>query len=80
MVSRLAGGGNGGMYGMSDDVGSYALFFNPSGVAISTLGTVYVADNGNHLIRMISPTGTDNARTILFIAIACTSISSELPV
>ena len=59
MVTRLAGGGSaGGVAGGSvDGTGSAAMFNYPSGVAVSTSGTVYVADYYNHLIRMISPTG-----------------------
>ena len=59
-VTRLAGGGSAGgvASGSIDGIGSSARFNAPIGVAVSTSGTVYVADNGNHLIRMISPTGT----------------------
>ena len=59
VVTRLAGGGSaGGVVGGSvDGTGSAAMFDNPSGVAVSTLGTVYVADTNNNLIRTISPTG-----------------------
>ena len=60
VVTRLAGGGSasGVATGSVDGTGSAATFCNPTGVAVSTLGTVYVADYNNHLIRMISPTGT----------------------
>ena len=59
-VTRLAGGGSAGgaATGSVDGTGSAAMFNNPRGMAISTSGTVYVADCDNHLIRMISPTGT----------------------
>ena len=59
-VTRLAGGGSAGgvAAGSVDGTGSAARFNNPFGVAVSASGTVYVADFGNHLIRMISPTGT----------------------
>ena len=33
-------------------------FSLPEGVAISLTGTIYVADSSNHLVKMISPTGT----------------------
>ena len=59
-VTRLAGGGSAGgvVAGSEDGTGSAARFNAPSGVAVSTSGTVYVAEYGNRLIRMISPTGT----------------------
>ena len=59
MVTRLAGGGSAGgvASGSVDGTGSAARFYNPSGVAVSTSGTVYVADNWYNLIRMITPTG-----------------------
>ena len=59
-VTRLAGGGSAGgvAAGSEDGLGSAARFYAPVGVAVSTSGTVYVAEEGSHLIRMISPTGT----------------------
>ena len=60
VVTRLAGGGSasGTASGSVDGTGSAALFNSPCSVAVSTSGTFYVVDQGNHLIRMISPTGT----------------------
>ena len=60
IVTRLAGGGSvGGVAsGSIDGAGSAAMFYYPSGVAVSSLGTLYVADHYNNLIRMISPSGT----------------------
>ena len=59
-VTRLAGGGSAGgvAAGSVDGTGSSARFNAPTGVAVSTSGTVYVAEYGNHVIRMILPTGT----------------------
>ena len=59
-MTRLAGGGSaGGTAGGSiDGMGSVAKFQNPYTLGIDTMGTVYVADTYNHLVRMISPTGT----------------------
>ena len=59
VVTTLAGGGSAGgvVSGSVDGTGSAALFNSPFSVSVSTLGTVYVADTSNHLIRMISPAG-----------------------
>jgi hypothetical protein len=38
-------------------VGTYAKFYNPSGVAVDGSSNVYVADSVNHLIRLISSSG-----------------------
>lgn len=53
-VSTLAGGQH---YGSQDGAGSTAQFNTPLGVAADQAGNVYVADEGNHEIRKISPTG-----------------------
>src|SRR5436190_781740 len=47
-----------GQSGLTDATGSAARFNSPLGIAISTNGTIYVADCGNHLIRAISPGGS----------------------
>jgi sugar lactone lactonase YvrE len=52
-VTTLAGT----LEGSSDGVGTAAQFNGPSGVAVDSNGIVYVADSGNHIIRMISPSG-----------------------
>ena len=54
VVTRLAGSGAGSI----DGTGSAAKFAGPVGISVSSLGSVYVADLGNHLVRTISPTGT----------------------
>jgi hypothetical protein len=56
IVTTLAG--QPGVSGSVDGVGSAARFNSPSGVAVSTVGTVYVADTYNHTIRAIAPDGT----------------------
>lgn len=53
-VTTVAGSGLGGF---SDGNGSSATFSAPSGIAIDTTGTLYVADYNNNRIRMISPSG-----------------------
>jgi sugar lactone lactonase YvrE len=54
VVSTLAGSGN---PGDADGTGAAASFKNPHGLAVDSSGNVFVADYGNHLIRMISPGG-----------------------
>ena len=70
VVTRLAGGGSAGgvVVGSSDGTGSAAMFKNPHGVAVSSSETVYVADIDNHLVRMISPTGTIVSAKIILCA------------
>ena len=55
-VYTLAGSQN-GEEGFVDGLGSDARFRHPEGVAVDHDGYVYVADTGNHAIRMISPSG-----------------------
>ncbi len=43
--------------GSVDGTGTTARFNNPIGLAVDKDDNVYVADNGNHQIRKISPTG-----------------------
>lgn len=56
VVSTLAGqpGTSGWMDAL---IGSGALFNKPRGVAVDTVGNVYVADSGNNAIRMVTPSG-----------------------
>ncbi len=53
-VSTLAGSG---VAGFADGQGAEASFRSPVGVAVDHEGHVYVADNRNHRIRKITPTG-----------------------
>lgn len=55
MVSTLAG--LAGASGTADGNGSLARFTRPAGLAVDAAGTVYVADEGNHAIRKITPAG-----------------------
>ncbi|MEY2620492.1 MAG: hypothetical protein RIT26_312 [Pseudomonadota bacterium] len=54
-VSTLAG--MEGQPGSANGSGTLASFNTPYGLAIDSLGNVYVADSGNHLIRKITPAG-----------------------
>ena len=54
-VSAFAGAA--GQSGFIDAIGSAARFNSPLGIAVSSNGTVYVADCGNHSIRTIVPNG-----------------------
>jgi hypothetical protein len=49
--------GSAGSHGSTDGTGPAARFYYPASVATDSAGNVYVADNGNHTIRKITPTG-----------------------
>ncbi|MDR2676289.1 MAG: hypothetical protein LBC18_15855, partial [Opitutaceae bacterium] len=61
-VSTIAGSRNGDA-GDADGAGAAVRFRLPSGIAVSTSGTIYVADTGNHTLRAIEP-GTFDVRTL----------------
>jgi DNA-binding beta-propeller fold protein YncE len=46
-----------GLAGSPGKTNSPALFNNPTGMAVDVSGNIYVADNGNYLVREISSTG-----------------------
>ena len=54
VVTTLAGSG---VAGFADGTGAGAQFNSPSGMAVDSSGTVYVADFGNSRIRKITPAG-----------------------
>jgi hypothetical protein len=56
VVSTLAG--LSGVPGSEDGTGSAARFFEPTGVALDASGNLYVADEGNDLIRKGSANGS----------------------
>ena len=55
VVSTLAG--TAGNFGSADGTGSAASFYWPQGVAVDNSGNLYIADTGNHTIRMVTPEG-----------------------
>ena len=55
-VTTLAG--QPGVAGAQDGVGSAALFYGPTGIAVDTAGNLYVADTFNSTIRKITPAGS----------------------
>jgi sugar lactone lactonase YvrE len=55
IVVTLAGSGQ---RGSVDGGAAEAQFDTPSGVAVDEHGSVYVADTGNNLVRIVSPDGT----------------------
>jgi hypothetical protein len=64
VVTTIAGFA--GFNGTNDGFGSAARFFLPSGIAVDSSGTIYVADTGNDTIRKIVPSGS--AGTVTTIA------------
>jgi sugar lactone lactonase YvrE len=56
IITTLAGWA--GSVGVTNGTGSSARFNFPSGIAVDSGGTVYVADTNNHTIRAVSPSGS----------------------
>lgn len=52
VVTTLAGSGQ---PAFADGVGLSSYFNDPQGVAVDSFGNVFVADTGNHVIRMVDP-------------------------
>lgn len=56
VVTTLAG--TAGLGGNADGFAGAARFNGPGGVAVDTAGNIYVADTGNHTIRLINSIGS----------------------
>jgi hypothetical protein len=56
-ISTFAGNGTAG-YGGDNGPATSAQLTSPSGVAVDSLGNVYIADSGNDVIRRVSTGGT----------------------
>lgn len=55
VVTTLAG--SAGVWGNADGPGTSARFRSPNGVALDSIGNLYVTDGGNNTIRKITPAG-----------------------
>jgi len=64
VVSTIAG--LAGVPGYIDGTNSAARFNNPVGVAVDMATNLFVADNGNHALRKITPVGTNWIVSTLF--------------
>ncbi len=58
-VSTLAGSTD----GFADGLGGAAKFYSPRGIAIDSQNNIYVADQWNHKIRKITPSGSVSTLT-----------------
>ncbi|RYD20527.1 MAG: choice-of-anchor D domain-containing protein [Verrucomicrobiaceae bacterium] len=57
VVTTFAGPGSSGNTGMVNGSGTNVRFTNPTGIVAAPDGNLYVADDGNHAIRKITPSG-----------------------
>ena len=76
VATTFAGGGGVGTLtaGHRDGVGTQATFNVPKGIAVDTLGVVFVADFGNNLIRKITlPNGLCQIVIIYLLSFSPTS-------
>jgi uncharacterized protein YjiK len=55
VVTTLAG--SAGIQGSTDGTGAAARFNSPTGVAVDSIGNIYVADQSNHTIRKVTAAG-----------------------
>jgi sugar lactone lactonase YvrE len=57
VVTTIAGTAH--AFGEADGTNGAARFDSPTGIAIDNQGALYVADYGNHIIRKVTPAGTN---------------------
>jgi uncharacterized protein (TIGR03437 family) len=56
VIATVAGNGTGGFSG-DNGPATNAELWSPQGVAVDSAGNVYIADNGNNRIRILTPSG-----------------------
>jgi sugar lactone lactonase YvrE len=56
-VVTILAGGSAGEGGIAEGTGTEARFYNPSGIAVDSLGIIFVADTSNHRIRKVTAAG-----------------------
>lgn len=75
VVTTLAG--SAGLAGSADGSGSSARFRYPIGIAVDNSLNVYVSDRDNHLLRMVTPSGS--VTTLAGVAGAAGVVQGALP-
>jgi DNA-binding beta-propeller fold protein YncE len=56
IITTVAGSGEPG-FGGDGGPATEAKIYSPTGVAVDSSGNLYIADNSNHRIRMVDPSG-----------------------
>ncbi len=74
-VATLAG--TAGSPGSADGAGAAAGFNNPTALAVDANGNLYVADQGNHTVRLVSPSGV--VSTMLGVAGSAGTVPGPVP-
>ena len=69
VVTTIAGNGGAGLV---NGLGTNASFKAPAGVAVDTVGNLYVADSGNNAIRKLTPLYGKYSNIISFMPLAAT--------
>jgi secreted PhoX family phosphatase len=71
--------GTAGVAGSSDGQGAGATFNGPTGIAVDPWGKLYVADSGNRLLRLLTPSGTGSGATWTVSTLALTGNAPGAP-
>ena len=79
VISTIAGNGTQGFNGDNGPATSAALSA-PSGVALDSLGNVYVADTNNNRVRILSPLGSSCSYTVAPNALQISAAGGNLTV